>query len=363
MDERRRRSVLLVCAVASGLLAVVGCVGSEPERLVIEADVDAVSVAESVQIRIAVRDNLNTPVPGQVIRLSTDTPGTVLSAEEVVTGAAGTAGVTLTASNQAGENRMNAVAGDLSASLVVPGLPGPPAGVAATADPARAVNGGMVILAVAVTDRFGNPVSDVPVELQAAADGSALDLAGGETDNAGSLTRTFATAPDPGDNTVEVTVPGLPPRTLVVPTRRLSRLAIRPERAELVAGGTLTFEATGFDDNGGELGVRPRWTLAGDIGALEPSGTFTAGTAGRAGCGPRPAGSWRRARWRWWRGRRSASRCCRPRCVSNPVRRSRCAPSCVTPAGTRWPSTGVARTRPCSGVSRGTWAIWTTGGS
>ena len=281
MNERRRRSVLLVCAAASGLLAVVGCVGSEPERLVIEADVDAVSVAESVQIRMAVRDNLNTPVPGQVIRLSTDTPGTVLSAEEVVTGAAGTAGVTLTASNQAGENRMDAVAGDLSASLVVPGLPGPPASVAATADPARTVNGGMVILAVAVADRFGNPVSDVPVDLQAAADGSALDLAGGETDNAGSLTRTFATAPDPGDNTVEVTVPGLPPRTLVVPTRRLSRLAIRPERAELVAGGTLTFEATGFDDNGGELGVRPRWTLAGDIGALEPTGTFTAGTAGR----------------------------------------------------------------------------------
>ena len=120
-----------------------------------------------------------------------------------------------------------------------------------------------------------------PVDLQAAADGSALDLAGGETDNAGSLTRTFTTAPDPGDNTVEVTVPGLPPRTLVVPTRRLSRMTIRPERAELVAGGTLIFEAIGFDDNGGELGVRPQWTLAGDIGALAPSGTFTAGTAGR----------------------------------------------------------------------------------
>ena len=73
----------------------------------------------------------------------------------------------------------------------------------------------------------------------------------------------------------------LPPQTLVVPTRRLSRLAVRPERAELVAGDTLSFEAVGFDDDGGELGVRPEWTLAGGIGALEPTGRFTAETAGR----------------------------------------------------------------------------------
>ena len=280
MNERCRRNSLLICAAASGLLALVGCVGSEAERLEIEADVAAAAVAESVQIRIEVRDNLNTPVPGQLVRLSTDTPGTVLSAEEVVTGAAGTAGVTLTASNQAGENRVEAVAGDLSASLVVPGLPGPPASVAVTADPERTVIGGTVILAVAVADRFGNPVPDVPVELQAA-DGSGLGLAGGETDNAGSLTRPFTTAPDPGDNPVEVSVAGLPPQTLVVPARLLSRLTVRPDRAEVVAGDTLTFEATGFDDDGGELGVRPQWTLVGGIGALEPSGTFTAGTAGR----------------------------------------------------------------------------------
>ena len=281
MDGRCRRSVLLVCAAASGLLAVAGCVGSEPERLVIGAEVDGLPVAESAQIRIELLDNLNTPVPGQLIRLSTDTPGTVLSAEEVVTGAAGTASVTLTASNQAGENRIEAVAGALSASLVLPGLPGAPASLAVTADPERTVNGDMVLLAIAVADRFGNPVSDVPVELQAAAGGSALDLPGGETDSAGALTRTFTTAPDPGDNTVDVTVAGLPAQTLVVPTRRLSRLTVRPERAELLAGEALTFEAVGFDDDGGELGVRPQWTLTGGIGALEPSGAFTAGTAGQ----------------------------------------------------------------------------------
>ena len=48
-----------------------------------------------------------------------------------------------------------------------------------TADSERTVIGGTVILAVAVADRFGNPVPDVPVELQAA-DGSGLGLAGGE---------------------------------------------------------------------------------------------------------------------------------------------------------------------------------------
>ena len=280
MNERCRRNSLLICAAASGLLALVGCVGSEAERLEIEAEVEALPAGESAQVRIELLDNLNTPVPSQVIRLSTDTPGTALSAEEVVTGAAGTASVTLTASNQAGENRIEAVAGDLTASLVVPGLPGPPASVAVAADPERTVIGGTVILAVAVADRFGNPVPDVPVELQAA-DGSGPGLAGGETDNAGSLTRPFTTAPDPGDNRVEVSVAGLPPQTLVVPARRLSRLTVRPEGAEVVAGDTVTFEATGYDDDGGELGVRPQWTLAGGIGALEPSGTFTAGTAGR----------------------------------------------------------------------------------
>ena len=279
MEGRRRRSALLACAAASGLL-IAGCVGIEPESLVIEAEVEALQVAESTEIRIELFDDLGTPVPGAAVRLSTDTPGTVLSAEEVVTGPAGTAGVTLTASNRAGENRIEAVAGDLSASLVVAGLPGPPADVVVTAEPARTVSGGTVAVAVVVTDRFDNPVSGAPVGLETAPAAAALDLPGGETDGAGSLMRTLTTVGEPGDNRVQVTVAGLPPRTLTVPTRRLSRLAVLPERAELAAGETLTFQAVGFDDDGGELGVRPEWALTGGVGALEPSGAFTARTAG-----------------------------------------------------------------------------------
>ncbi len=281
MEGRRRRSSLLACAAVGGLLAVAGCVGSEPERLVLGTEVEAVPVAGSAEIRIGLFDDLDTPVPGAVVRLSTDTPGTVLSADEVVTGPAGAARVTLTAASRVGENRVEAVSGDLSASLVLPGVAGPPARFAVTAEPARTVNGGTVALVVAVTDRFDNPVSDVAVGLEAAPAVAAIELPGGETDSSGSLTRTFTTAPEPGDNRVQVTVAGLAPQTLVVPTRRLSRLAVRPERAELVAGDTLRFEAVGFDDDGGELGVRPEWTLAGGIGALEPTGRFTAETAGR----------------------------------------------------------------------------------
>ena len=281
MEGRRRRSSLLACAAVGGLVAVSGCVGSEPERLVMGTEVEAIPVAGSAEIRIELFDDLDTPVPGAVVRLSTDTPGTVLSADEVVTGPAGAARVTLTAASRVGENRVEAVSGDLSASLVVPGVAGPPARFAVTAEPARTVNGGTVALVVAVTDRFDNPVPDVAVGLEAAPAVAAIELPGGETDSSGSLTRTFTTAPEPGDNRVQVTVAGLAPQTLVVPTRRLSRLAVRPERAELVAGDTLRFEAVGFDDDGGELGVRPEWTLAGGIGALEPTGTFTAETAGR----------------------------------------------------------------------------------
>ena len=280
MERRRRWSSLLACAAVGGLLAAAGCVGSEPERLVIEADVEAIAVAESTEVRIELFDNLDTPVPGAAVRLSTDTPGTVLSEEEVVTGPSGAASVTLTASSRVGENRVEAVAGDLSASLVVPGRPGPPAGVAVTADPARTLNGGTVVLSIAVTDRFDNPVPGAGVGLEAAPAAAALDLPGGETDDEGSLTRMLTTATEPGDNRVQVTVAGLPPRTLIVPTRRLSRLTVRPERAELVAGDSLTFEAVGFDDDGGELAVRPEWTLAGAVGALGPSGAFTAATAG-----------------------------------------------------------------------------------
>ncbi len=281
MEGRRRRSSLLACAALGGLLVVAGCVGSEPERLVMGTDVEAVPVAESAEIRIELFDDLDTPVPGAVVRLSAATPGTVLSADEVVTGPAGAASVTLTAATRVGENRVEAVHGDLSASLVVPGVAGPPAGFAVTADPARTVNGGAVAVGVTVTDRFDNPVPDVAVGLEAAPAPAGLDIPGGETDGAGSLTRMFTTALEPGDNRVQVTVANLPPQTLVVPARRLSRLAVRPERAELVAGDTLSFEAVGFDDDGGELGVRPEWTLAGGIGALEPTGRFTAETAGR----------------------------------------------------------------------------------
>ncbi len=281
MEGRRRRSSLLACAALGGLLAAAGCVGSEPERLVMGTEVEAIPVAGSAEIRIELFDDLDTPVPGAVVRLSTDTPGTVLSADEVVTGPAGAARVTLTAADRVGENRVEAVSGDLSASLVVPGVAGPPARFAVTAEPARTVNGGTVAVAVAVTDRFDNPVPDVPVGLEAAPAAAASDLPGGETDGSGSLTRTFTTPPEPGDNRVQVTVAGLAPQTLVVPTRRLSRLAVRPERAELVAGDTLRFEAVGFDDDGGELGVRPEWTLTGGVGVLEPTGGFTAETAGR----------------------------------------------------------------------------------
>ena len=281
MEGRRRRSSLLACAAVGGLLAGAGCVGSEPERLVLGTEVESVPVAESAEIRIELFDDLDTPVPGAVVRLSTDTPGTVLSADEVVTGPAGAASVTLTAANRVGDNRVEAVHGDLSASLVVPGVAGPPASFAVTADPARTLNGGTVAVAIAVADRFDNPVPDVAVGLEAAPLGAALDLGGGETDGAGSLTRMLTTTAEPGDNRVQVTVAGLPPQTLVVPARRLARLAVRPERAELVAGDSLSFEAVGFDDDGGELGVRPEWTLAGGIGALEPTGRFTAETAGR----------------------------------------------------------------------------------
>ena len=38
MEGRRRRSSLLACAALGGLLAVAGCVGSEPERLVLAPD-------------------------------------------------------------------------------------------------------------------------------------------------------------------------------------------------------------------------------------------------------------------------------------------------------------------------------------
>lgn len=280
MEGRRRRSSLLACAAVGGLLAVAGCVGSEPERLVMGTEVEAIPVAESAEIRIELFDDRDTPVPGAVVRLSTDTPGTVLSADEVVTGPAGAARVTLTAASRVGENRVEAVSGDLSASLVVAGVAGPPAGFVVTAEPARTVNGGTVAVAVAVTDRFDNPAPEVAVGLEAAPAVAGIELPGGETDSSGSLTRTFTTAPEPGDNRVQVTVAGLAPQTLIVPTRRLSRLAVRPERAELVAGDTLRFEAVGFDDDGGELGVRPEWTLAGGIGVLEPTGRFTAETAG-----------------------------------------------------------------------------------
>ena len=178
MEGRRRRSSLLACAAVGGLLAVGGCVGSEPERLVLGTDVDSIRVAESAEIRIELFDDLDTPVPGAVVRLSTDTPGTVLSADEVVTGPAGAARVTLTAASRVGENRVEAVHGDLSASLVVPGVAGPPASFAVTAAPARTVNGSTVAVAVAVTDRFDNPVPDVPVGLEAAPDVAALDRAG-----------------------------------------------------------------------------------------------------------------------------------------------------------------------------------------
>ena len=285
MKGRRSRSSLLACAAVSGLLLAAGCVGIEPERLVIEATVEAIPVAESAEIRIELFDNLDTPVPGATIRLSTGTPGTVLSAEDVVTGPTGAASVTLTASNRAGENRIEAVAGDLSASLVVVGLPGAPADVAVTADPARTVNGGTVTIAVVVTDRFDNPVAGVPVGLEAAPAAAVLDRTGGETDDTGSLTRTFTTAGEPGDNRVQVTAAGLAPRTIVVPARRLSRLAVRPVQAELVAGDSLAFQAIGFDDEGGELGVRPEWTLTGRVGALESSGAFTTVTAVSAGEG------------------------------------------------------------------------------
>ena len=126
MERRRGRSSLLACAALGGLLAVAGCVGSEPERLVIESEVEAVPVGESADIRIELFDDLDTPVPGAVVRLSTDTPGTVLSEDEVVTGPGRRGPVTLTAAGRSARTasrRSPATCRPRSSCPAWPGLP------------------------------------------------------------------------------------------------------------------------------------------------------------------------------------------------------------------------------------------------
>ena len=109
--------------VVSTTILVTACVSSEPERLLPDAGIETLTVGESVEATVSIRDSWDTPVPDHPVRLTIDTSGTVLSADVLMTGLAGLATVMLTASNRAGLNRLHAVAAVMTAIPTVSGYP------------------------------------------------------------------------------------------------------------------------------------------------------------------------------------------------------------------------------------------------
>ena len=273
-----------VGVVVMGTLSL-RCGGPAPARLMLDAQVEEVSAGETTTITAMLTDDRGNPVGDFPLRFSSETTGASLNPVDERTALDGTATSVLTASPQAGDNRVVATAADLTASAVVRAVPGAPTDVSVTADPDRVPSGGISAITIRVNDAYGNPVEGVEVGLTAQNSGAELSVPAEATDRSGMVTAELTTARQPGDNLVEVTVMGLPARTVTVQGAQLSRIDLSPGSADLLAGAQQEFDAVGLDEAGDEITLRPQWFVTGDVGSIDESGRFTATKAGDGAVG------------------------------------------------------------------------------
>ncbi len=70
----------------------------------------------------------------------------------------------------------------------------------------------------------------------------------------------------------------IPVRVAVGP---VARIEVQPAETAIASGSNLTFQASGYDQEGNQVNLKPSWTVIGGIGSITEEGKFTAHTVGQ----------------------------------------------------------------------------------
>jgi hypothetical protein len=168
---------------------------------------DTVLVHTVVPISVHVKQN-GTPVPGTTVTWTVASGGGLVSAATSTTDATGLATVTWTIGDTARTNGLSAAITGASVGVTVTAIGGAPIALAKISPDSDAVVAGAALSLVArVTDKFGNPASDVVVNWSAT--GGSLSAPNSKTTLSGNAGVNFVTGATASSYLVTASVPGI----------------------------------------------------------------------------------------------------------------------------------------------------------
>ncbi|MFO0597945.1 MAG: hypothetical protein U0228_21765 [Myxococcaceae bacterium] len=206
------------------------------------------------------RDSMGNVLNGQTVTWSVAAGGGTITQGGVFT--AGTVAGTFA-------NTVSATIGGVTATATVTVNPGPAATVTVAPPTATVAPGGTATFTATAKDAFNNTVTGTVTWSATAAAGTITQ--------GGVLTATMS--PGTYSNAITATVGSASgTATVVVQMGALAMLTITPAAAQLAAGSSVAFTATGRDGSGNVVAVTPTWSVVNGGGTITNQGTFTAGT-------------------------------------------------------------------------------------
>ncbi len=282
-------------AAAAGVAGVVdftatGAPGPADRCTVTAADYTPAAGAK-VSVEALLADRYGNPVSAGVsVTFSTTAGGSVTGPDPVTTDADGVARTTVTAGTVAGATfTVTARSDDTSVagtSPVLTTVAGPPHEIALNAGDGQSAPAGDAVAvdpSVVVSDRYGNPCSDVAVRFAVTAGGGSVSGGGATTDAAGiAAAESWTLGPVAGANELSATADGLSGSPVVFSATGVvgppARYVVTASTYHPYGGATVAVRAQLADGNGNPVrtaGVRVSWSLAGAGGSLSPNSSLT----------------------------------------------------------------------------------------
>ena len=159
------------------------------------------------------RDQFGNGIVGQQINFTDNGAGGTLSANSVITGAAGVASVSYTVPKKAQYILVTATYGNLSASMAEHSTAGPATSVNVVSGNNQSVkiNTNLKLLVVSVTDKYANPVAGAGVTFSDGGAGGTFSITSTSTGLGGQASTTYTAPEVPQVVSISATVSGLSP--------------------------------------------------------------------------------------------------------------------------------------------------------
>lgn len=271
-----------ILASVDGVEAVANVIvtAASASELRLESESDEVPAGGGTTLTVTAVDEDGDPVPEVDVTVSAETDAVTLEPAEGQTSSEGTFTTKLSFAGRKGKLVVTAATEGVSHSLTLEGVAGTPAQLSVEADPARILTGDSTTIRARITDQFDNPIPQTEVRFSLATGEASLAESSAMTDAEGRASVRVTAADRVGDIVVEVAAGELEPKRAEVHGGRLSRLVVRPEKAELRSGSSRSFDVRGFDEAGTVVPVEPTWGVRGEVGKIDDDGTFTGVRAG-----------------------------------------------------------------------------------